>query len=116
MMEFLGNLGFKVESPDFLNRKSGASHIFDLTTVSSGKKQSITAIYLTTSTESDVPEHLAVSMFAEIFDGTPGKAYLMAIQKMNESGRKLAALYKVNLIEAEDQDSALEALKACMTK
>lgn len=81
MMEFLGNLGFKVESPDFLNRKSGASHIFDLTTVSSGK--SITAIYLTTSTEGDVSEQLAVSMFAEIFNGTPGKAYLMAIQKMS---------------------------------
>jgi hypothetical protein len=110
MMEFLGNLESKVESADFLNGKSGASHIFDLTPVSSGKKQTITAIDHTTSTEGDVSEQSAVCMFTGIFDGTPGKIYLMAIQKMSKGGRKLAAFQKVSLIEAKDQDSILEAL------
>ena len=116
IMEFLDNLGFEVESPGFLNGKSGASHMFDLTAVSAGKKQNTTAIDLATSTEGVVSEQSVISMFAKIFDATPDKACLVAIPKMSEYGRKLAALYKIDLIEAEDQDAALEALKACVAK
>jgi hypothetical protein len=116
MMEFLDNLGFEVESPGFLNGKSGASHMFDLTAVSVGKKRNTTAIDLATSTEGVVSEQSVISMFAKIFDATPDKACLVAIPKMSESGRKLAALYKIDLIEAKDQDAALEALKACVAK
>ncbi|UCC58779.1 MAG: hypothetical protein JSW14_02385 [Candidatus Bathyarchaeum sp.] len=116
MMEFLDNLGFEVESPGFLNGKSGTSHMFDLTAVSAGKKRNTTAIDLATSTEGTVSEQSVIAMFAKIFDATPDKACLVAIPKMSESGRKLAALYKINLIEAEDQDAALEALKACVEK
>ena len=116
MMEFLDSLGFEVESPGFLNGKSGASHVFDLTAVSSGKKHNTTAIDLATSTEGVISEQSVISMFAKIFDAAPDKACLVAIPKMSESGRKLAALYKINLIEAKDQNSALEALKACIAK
>jgi transcription elongation factor Elf1 len=116
MMEFLDGLGFKVESPGFLNGKSGASHMFDLTAVSSGKNQNTTAIDLATSTDGVVSEQSVISMFAKIFDATPDKACLVAIPKMSESGKKLAALYKIDLIEAKDQDSALKALKACVAK
>jgi hypothetical protein len=63
-----------------------------------------------------VSEQSVISMFAKIFDATPDKACLVAIPKMSESGKKLAALYKIDLIEAKDQDSALEALKACVVK
>jgi transcription elongation factor Elf1 len=116
MIEFLDNLGFEVESPGFLNGKSGASHMFDLTAVSPGKERTTTAIDLATSTEGAVSEQSVISMFAKIFDATPNKACLVAIPKMCESGKKLAALYKINLIEAEDQDTALEALKVCVAK
>ncbi len=116
MMEFLDGLGFEVESPGFLNGKSGTSHMFDLTAVSAGKKQNTTAIDLATSTEGVVSEQSVISMFAKIFDATPDKACLVAIPKMNENGKKLAALYKIDLIEAKDQDAALEALKACVAK
>jgi transcription elongation factor Elf1 len=116
MMEFLDSLGFEVESPGFLNGKSGASHVFDLTAVSPGKKHNTTAIDLATSPEGVVSEQRVISMFAKIFDAAPNKACLVVIPKMSESGRKLAALYKINLIEAKDQNSALEALKACVAK
>jgi hypothetical protein len=33
---------------------------------------------------------------------------------MSENGRKLASLYKINLVEARDQNAALEALKSCV--
>ncbi len=116
IMEFLDNLGFEVESPGFLNGKSGASHMFELTAVSAGKKRNTTAIDLATSTEGVVSEQSVISMFAKIFDATPDKACLVAIPKMSESGKKLAALYKIELVEAKDQDTAIEALKACVAK
>ena len=116
MMDFLENLGFEVASPGFLDGKSGTRHMFDLTAVSAGKKKKTTAIDLATSTDDAVSEQAIISMFAKIFDTNPEKACLVAIPKMNENGKKLASLYKIELVEAKDQALALEALKACVTK
>jgi len=116
IIEFLEDLGFEVESPGFLNGKSGARHMFDLTAVSSGEKQNTTVIDLATSTDDVVSEHSVIAMFAKIFDATPDRACLVAIPKMSESGRKLASLYKIDLVEAKDQNMAIDALKACVKK
>ncbi|MBN1784422.1 MAG: hypothetical protein JW815_01625 [Candidatus Bathyarchaeota archaeon] len=116
VIEFLEDLGFTVESPGFLNGKSGTRHMFDLTAVSAGNKQSTTAIDFVTSSEDVVSEQSVISMFAKIFDATPDKACLVAIPKMSENGRKLASLYKIQLIEGKNQNSSIEALKACITE
>ena len=116
VIEFLEDLGFEVESPGFLNGKSGTRHMFDLTAVSAGGKQNTTVIDFATSSEDVVSEQSVISMFAKIFDVTPDLACLIAIPKMSENGRKLASLYKIQLVEGKNQDSAIEALKACVTK
>ncbi len=51
-------------------------------------------------------------MFAKVFDVAPNKACLIAIPRMSENGKKLADLYKIKLIEAEDQNAAVKALEA----
>jgi transcription elongation factor Elf1 len=114
IVDFLEDMGFKVKSPGFLNGKSGTRHIFDLTAVSVGKKNTI-AIDLETS-DDIVSEQSVISMFAKIFDVNPEKACLVAIPKMSESGRKLAALYKIDLIEAKNHTEAIESLKACVAQ
>ena len=114
IMEFLEGLGFEVESPGFLNGKSGTRHMFDLTAVSAGKKNT-TAIDLATS-DDVVSEQSVISMFAKIFDANPEKACLVAIPKMSETGRKLASLYKIDLVEAKDQNAVIEALKTLCNK
>jgi transcription elongation factor Elf1/ATP-dependent Clp protease adapter protein ClpS len=116
IIEFLEDLGFEVESPGFLNGKSGTRHMFDLTAVSSGKKKKTTVIDLATSTDDVVSEQSVISMFAKIFDANPEKACLVAVPKMSENGRKLATLYKIDLIEAKNQTAAVEALKNCVKK
>lgn len=116
IMEFLDNLGFEVESPGFLNGKSGTRHMFDLTAVSAGKKKNTTVIDFATSTDDAVSEHSVIAMFAKIFDATPDRACLVAIPKMSENGRKLASLYKIDLVEAKNQNMAIEALKTCVTE
>ncbi|MBT8171758.1 hypothetical protein KJN74_02665 [Candidatus Bathyarchaeota archaeon] len=109
IMEFLEDVGLNVESPGFLKGKSGTLHMFDLTAVSANNDT--TAIDLATFKEGVVSEQSVISMFAKIFDSKPEKACLVAIPKMSENGRKLAKLYKIKLIEAVDQNTALEALK-----
>lgn len=112
IIDTLKDLGFIVESPGFLDGKSGTSHMFDITAIS-GKTKSTTVIDLTTS-EDAVTEQSVISMFAKIFDTDPKKACIIAIPKMNENGRKLASLYKIQLIEAKDQNVIIEAIKKCV--
>jgi transcription elongation factor Elf1 len=138
--EFLQNRGFHVESPGFLKGKSGASHIFDIiasseekakklvvtvkrtpsgkeevSTSSDEKTKEIIVIDIASSqTEGVVSEQSIISMFAKVFDVAPNKACLIAIPKMSENGRKLADLYKIKLIEAEDQDVAVKALESVL--
>jgi hypothetical protein len=114
IMEFLDNLGLKVESPGFLKGKSGTQHMFDLIAISPSNDTA--AIDLATSRDGTVSEQFVISMFAKIFDSNPEQAYLIAIPKMNENGRKLAKLYNIKLIEAIDQNAALKALKKYMFK
>ncbi len=115
IIEFLETRGFKVESPGFLNGKSGTRHMFDLTAVSAGKEKSTTVIDFATS-DDVVSEQSVIAMFAKIFDANPDRACLVAIPKMNENGRKLASLYKIDLVEAKDQSTAIESLKSCVNE
>jgi len=114
--EFLEGHGFKVESPGFLKGKSGANHMFDITASPTGVKRNITVIDLATSADDIVSEQPVISMFAKIYDVSPDKACLVAIPKMSDNGKKLASLYKIELVEAKDQNDAIKALKACMKK
>jgi len=52
-----------------------------------------------------------IALFAKIFDVSPDQAYLIAIPKMSENGKKMAQLYNIRLIEARDQKEAIDALK-----
>jgi len=114
--EFLESRGFKVESPGFLKGKSGASHMFDIAASPTGVKRNITVIDLATSTDDIVSEQPVIAMFAKIYDVSPDKACLVAIPRMSENGKKLAGLYKIELVEAKDQKEVIKALENVCTK
>ena len=115
--EFLEGRGFKVESPGFLKGKSGASHMFDIAASPAGVKRNVTVIDLATSADDIVSEQPVIAMFAKIYDVAPDRACLVAIPKMSENGKKLASLYKIELIEAKDQNEVIKALeKVCVKK
>lgn len=109
--EFLEGRGFKVETPGFLKGASGASHTFDITASKEGISKHVAVIDVATSTDDAVAEQPVIALFAKVFDVAPDKSCLIAIPKMSESGKKLATLYKINLIEARDQKEVLSALQ-----
>jgi len=112
--EFLQSRGFTVESPSFLKGKSGASHMFDIAASRGDITRNVVVIDLATSVDEPVSEQSIIAMFAKVYDVAPDKACLIAIPKMSDSGRKLADLYNIQLIEAKDQKEAIKALEACV--
>ncbi len=111
--EFLKEEGFQVESPAFLKGKSGANHLFDIVAYRQGGKKA-TVIDLATSNESVVSEQPVIALFAKIFDVSPDHAYLIAIPRMSENGKKMADLYNIQIIEAKNQKEAIKTLKEKM--
>jgi len=114
--EFLVENGFEVESPAFLKGKSGANHIFDIAAYEGGAARKVTVIDIATSTENAVPEQPVIALFAKIFDVSPDNAYLIAIPKMSENGKKMAELYNIKVIEAKNQKEAIKAFKDKLLK
>jgi hypothetical protein len=113
--DFLVENGFEVESPAFLKGKSGANHIFDIAGYK-GTKQKVTVIDLATSTEGVVSEQSIIALFAKVFDVLPENAYLVAIPKLSDNGKKMAESYNIKIIEAKNQKDLVKALKEHMLK
>jgi hypothetical protein len=73
--------------------------------------QKMIVVDLATTTENVVSEQPVIALFAKIFDVSPERAYLIAIPKLSENGKKMAELYKIRAIEAENQEEAIASLK-----
>jgi len=112
--EFLQSRGFDVESPGVLRGKSGSDHVFDVVAFQDGEYKSVTVVDFAASSDDVVSEQAVIAMFAKVYDVVPNHAYLITVPKMNETGRKLAVIYKIRLIEAKDQNEAIMALEASM--
>lgn len=108
--EFLLERGFEVETPGFLKGKSGARHMFDITAFRKSQAEGMIVIDLA-SADDVVSEQPIIAMFAKIFDVKPGKAYLIAVPKASDDGKKMARLYNIELVEAKDQKGTIKALK-----
>jgi hypothetical protein len=109
--DFFVKEGLTVESPALLKGKSGANHSFDIVAYKGGKPQKRIVIDVAISPENVVVEQPVIALFAKIFDVSPERAYLIAIPKLSENGKKMAELYKICAIEAKNQEEAISSLK-----
>jgi transcription elongation factor Elf1 len=109
--EFLMGEGLNVESPGLLRGKSGANHSFDVVAYKGDKSQNVIVVDLAMSAGNVVSEQPIIALFAKIFDVSTERAFLIAMPKLSENGKKMAELYKIRAIEAENQEQALDALK-----
>ncbi len=114
--EFLTEIGLEVEGPAFLKGKSGANHMFDVVARSKDASGKTTVIDLATSLEGSVSEQPVIALFAKIFDVSPQRAFLVAIPRMNDNGKKMAELYNIRVIEARDQKEAVKSLATMIRK
>jgi hypothetical protein len=111
LREILRAEGLMVESPGLIKGKSGANHSFDIVAFQKDKLQRVIVVDLAMSTGNTVSEQPVIALFAKIFDVGPERAFLIAIPKLSENGKKMAELYKIQAIEAKNQEEAVTALK-----
>jgi len=110
--KLLEEKGFKVETPGFMEGRSGVKHVFDIIAYNNGRKSERLAINISTSPDGkQVPDHAVIDMFAKTYDSDIEKAILIAIPKISENGRKLANHYKICLIEAKTPEETIERIK-----
>jgi predicted nucleic acid-binding Zn finger protein len=114
--DFLIESGFKVESPAFLKGKSGANHMFDIVAYEGKTTRKTSVIDVAMSAENTVSEQPIIALFAKIFDVSPDYAYLIAIPKINDNGKKMAELYNIRVLEVKNQKEAIKALKEALAK
>jgi len=108
---FLIEEGLKVESPAFLKGKSGTNHSFDILASRADAPQKPIVIDLAKATADIVSEQPVIALFAKIFDVSPDKAYLIAIPRLSENAKKMADLYHIDTVEAENPEEAVRAFK-----
>ena len=108
--KFLTENGWKVKSSAKINGKSGTEYTFDIIAFKGSKSKESMVIDIVTSEEM-VLEQPVVTLFAKIFDVTPNRSLLIAMPKINDNGKKMAELYKIQIIEAKDQTQVIEKLK-----
>ena len=118
IQEFFAKEGLTVKSPASLKGKSGAKHSFDIVAHvgNSDVPEKLIVVDISTSSGDAVSEQPVIALFAKIFDVSPEKAYLIAIPRLNENGKRMAELYNIKIIEAENSKEATKALKASLEK
>lgn len=102
---------FEVESPGFLKGESGVTHEFDVVAkkAEKGRIKETVAVDIA-FTNSTVTEFQILQLYAKILDIKNVKSLLVAVPKMNDEGKRLASVYKIDVIEAKDSDEVLEKL------
>jgi len=110
--KLLEERGFRVETPGFVEGRSGVRHMFDMTAQNNGRKSYKTAINISESADGKpVTEQAVIDMFAKAYDSNIEKLILIAMPKISENGKRLANLYKIHIIEAKKPNDALEKIK-----
>lgn len=110
LKDLMEGLGYSVAVAGVLRGASGTEHRFDLVgrRMKGDAKETI-ALDVVTST-GYVGEATVTATFAKRYDTNPTKSILIAVPGMGESGKKLAALYRIDVIEADSASKALDKL------
>jgi len=94
--------------PGQIAGRSGALHRFDAIAT----KGSLELVVLdVVASEREIEETPIASLYAKVFDVSPTQTILVAIPKLSQKAKKLAALYRISVIEANDSQQAAELLK-----
>jgi hypothetical protein len=101
--------GYKVECPAFLRGKSGANHYFDIAAYKEDVSKMM-VLDLAKSSADVVSEQIVIALFAKMFDVSPDKAFLIALPRLSENGKRMAELYNIHLVEAKSQSEAAKEL------
>jgi hypothetical protein len=112
--DLMEQLGFRVKVAGVLQGASGAEHRFDLLgTRDKGKAKETVALDVVTSS-GYVGDATVIATFAKRYDTNPTRLVLVVVPRMEESGKKLAGLYGIEVIEARSASEAEDKLSVVL--
>jgi len=105
--------GYSVESPGKVQGRSGVSHQTDLLAVKGEEGLLIDVV----RSEPEVGEQPVITMFAKMYDlNPPSRVTLVALPRLSDRARQLAALYQINVIEGRDAEEVIAKIKETLLK
>ena len=109
LMGLLRSRGFEVSSPGFLNGRSGEEHMFDLVATQGNERFLAVDLFVA---DMPIPERVVATLFAKLYDTAVTDAFLIAMPRIREEGRRLASLYRIRLVEGSSRDEVLRSFRA----
>jgi hypothetical protein len=104
----LEDFQYKVEMPGQVAGRSGALHRFDAI-ASKGSSEMVVLDVI--ASDREIEETPIASLYAKVFDVSPTQTILVAIPGLSAKAKRLAALYRISVIEASDSQQAGDLLK-----
>ena len=116
LKKILQEAGYDVEASSLIRGVSGTSHTFDL--VGSKAQEDRRTVITVDMAISDTvcSEEAVISVFAKTFDVSPKKSILIAVPGLNDTAKKLANLYKLDVIEGAKPEQITQGLHEVLNK
>lgn len=99
---------YKVEMPGQIPGRSGALQRFDVVAAKGAGEVVVLDLIASEKTIDEVP---VAAMYAKIFDVAPTQSLLVAIPGLSDKAKRLANLYRITAIEAENPQAAADQIK-----
>lgn len=99
---------YKVDMPGQIAGQSGALQRFDIIAT---KGTSEVVVLDLIASDKNVDETPVAAMYAKIFDVSPTQSLLVAIPSLSDKAKRLATLYRITTIEAENSQAAADQIK-----
>lgn len=112
LKDVLESADFSVKIPGLLRGTSGTDHSFALTASRkfAGKEEIL--VMDVVSSDGLADENPVIAMFAKRYDINPDRSILVAIPGIRNGAKRLASLYRIDLVEATSASEATEKLRA----
>lgn len=116
LKRILKEAGYGVEAPGVMRGASGTSHSFDLVGLKTeGSRQTVITLDMAIC-DKVCGEENVISVFAKTFDVSPTKPILIAIPALSDTAKKLADLYKLEVIEGEKPEKISQGFHEALGK
>jgi transposase-like protein len=101
LRDFLGERGYKTESPGTLLGESDVMHRFDIIAYKGGLDEGALVLDFSVS-DKPIGEEKVISMFAKVYDTNPLRSVLVVFPKLDDKAKRLAEQYRIGLVESND--------------
>jgi len=99
---------YRVDMPGQIAGRSGALQRFDA--IATKGTTEVVVLDLIAS-DKEIDEVPVAAMYAKIFDVQPTQSLLVAVPTLTEKAKRLAALYRITTIEAQNSQTAADQIK-----